>query len=74
MNKLIEMIGRAYGLGIQAQNNEVDQSLAEEVTSECSEFLRVWEKDWGAFESMDIIDKEILKLVQTLKGETDDSN
>lgn len=69
MNKLIQMIERAYTLGVQAQNNKVDQGLAEEVTSECAEFLAVWQEDWGAFESIDIIDKDILALVKTLRGE-----
>jgi len=69
MQKLIQMIERAYTLGVQAQNNKVDHGLAEEVTSECAEFLAVWQDDWGAFESIDIIDKDILALVKTLRGE-----
>jgi len=69
MDKLIEMIERAYALGMQVQTDEVDLGLAEEVTSECAEFLAVWEEDWGAFESMDIVDKDILELVQALKRE-----
>jgi len=72
MYKLIEMIERAYTLGMQVQTNEVDLGLAEEVTSECAEFLAVWEKDWGAFESMDIVDKDMLELVKTLKGKVND--
>ena len=72
MYKLIEMIERAYTLGMQVQTNEVDLGLAEEVTSECAEFLAVWEEDWGAFESMDIVDKDILELVKTLKGKVND--
>jgi hypothetical protein len=68
MDKLIEIIGRAYELGIQAQNGECDQGLAEELTSECAEFLAVWDEDFGAFESMEIIDKEIMQLVNALRG------
>jgi hypothetical protein len=67
LDKLIEMIERAYELGVQAQNGDPDQALSEEVTSECAEFLAVWEEDWGSFESMDIVDKRILELVTTLK-------
>ena len=67
LDKLIEMIERAYELGMQAQNGECDQGLAEELTSECAEFLAVWDEDWGSFESMDIVDKRILELVTTLK-------
>jgi hypothetical protein len=54
---------------MQVQTDEIDLALAEEVTSECAEFLAVWQEDWGAFESMDIVDKDILALVKTLKGE-----
>jgi hypothetical protein len=68
LDKLIEMIERAYELGVQAQAGDPDQALSEEVTSECAEFLAVWEEDWGSFESMDIVDKDILELVTTLKG------
>ena len=73
MDKLIEMIERAYALGMQVQTDEIDLALAEEVTSECAEFLAVWQEDWGAFESMDIVDKDILALVKTLKGEVNES-
>jgi hypothetical protein len=68
LDKLIEMIERAYELGVQAQAGDPDQALSEEVTSECAEFLAVWEEDWGSFESMDIVDKDILALVTTLKA------
>ena len=68
LDKLIEMIERAYELGVQAQNGDPDQALSEEVTSESAEFLAVWEEDWGSFESMDIVDKDILELVTTLKA------
>jgi hypothetical protein len=72
MDKLIEIIGRAYELGMQAQNGECDQGLAEELTSECAEFLAVWDEDFGAFESMEIIDKQIMQLVNILKGLNND--
>jgi hypothetical protein len=67
LDKLIQMIVRAYDLGMQTQTGEPDIALAEEVTSECAEFLAVWDEDWGSFESMEIIDKDILELVKTLK-------
>jgi hypothetical protein len=67
LDRLIDMIERAYNLGMQAQNGECDQGLSEEVTSECAEFLAVWNEDWGSFESMEIIDKDILEIVKTLK-------
>ena len=34
LDKLIEMIERAYELGVQAQAGDPDQALSEEVTSE----------------------------------------
>jgi len=67
LDKLISMICRAYSLGIQAQYEGDDTALAEEVASECAEFLAIWDEDWGAFESMDIVDKDLLALVKTLK-------
>jgi len=67
LDKLISMISRAYALGMQAQYDGDNIALAEEVASECSEFLAIWDEDWGAFESMDIVDKDLLALVKTLK-------
>jgi len=64
---VIKMIERAYMLGMQVQTNEIDLGLAEEVTSECAEFLAVWQEDWSAFESLDMVDKAILQAVQALK-------
>ena len=72
LNKLLQMIERAYALGMQVQTDEIDLGLAEEVTSECAEFLSVWEENWGAFESMEIIDEDILEVVQVLKGVQND--
>ena len=70
LDVLVKMIERAYVLGSQVQNDEVDPGLAEQVTSECAEFLRVWERDWGAFESMDIVDQDILEAIEALKSIT----
>jgi hypothetical protein len=68
LDKLISLIARAYSLGMQAQYaDDIDHELSEGVTSECAEFLAIWEEDWGSFESMDIVDKDLLALVKTLK-------
>lgn len=67
LDRVIKMIERAYMLGMQVQTNEIDLGLAEEVTSECAEFLAVWQEDWSAFESRDRADKAILQAVQALK-------
>jgi hypothetical protein len=66
MKKLIEMLERAYELGMQAQNNEVDQGLAEEVTSESAELLAMLNNDWSAFESEEVMDAELLKLTKVI--------
>ena len=66
MKKLIEILERAYELGVQAQNNEVDQGLAEEVTSESAELLAMLNNDWSAFESEEVMDAELLKLTKVI--------
>ena len=66
MKRLIEMLERAYELGVQAQNNEVDQGLAEEVTSESAELLAMLNNDWSAFESEEVMDAELLKLTKVI--------
>jgi hypothetical protein len=66
MKRLIEMLERAYELGMQAQNNEVDIALAEEVTSESAEMLAMLNDDWSAFESEEVMDAELLKLTKVI--------
>jgi hypothetical protein len=67
MKRLIEMIGRAYDLSMQAQDNKVDLTLAEEVSGECAEFLAIWDEDWGAYDSMDSVDQELWRMITQIK-------
>ena len=67
MKRLIELIGRAYDLSMQAQDNKIDIALAEEVSGECAEFLAIWDEDWGVYDSMDSVDQELWRMITKIK-------
>jgi hypothetical protein len=67
MKRLIDIIGRAYDLSMQVQDDKIDPALAEEVSSECAEFLAIWDEDWGAFDSMDSVDQELWRMITQIK-------
>jgi hypothetical protein len=70
--RLEAMLGRAYALAAQViDDNAVRdetalQSLAEEVSGECAELLALLDQEWGAFESLAVIDTELLEITQRL--------
>ena len=68
--RLEAMIGRAYALAVQVIDDNRDegvlQVLAEEVSGECAELLALLDQDWGAFESLAVIDTELLEVAQWL--------
>jgi hypothetical protein len=68
MDRLLDMIARAYELALQAQDGETDIGLAEEVAGEFAEFLALWDGDEGAFDE-GTKDAELVKLIERLKGE-----
>lgn len=72
MDRLLAMVSRAYALALQVQDDNRDeqvmQSLAEEVSGECAEFLALFNEDMGAFGDEESIDKELVALVEKLKG------
>lgn len=70
MNRLLEMIERAYELGVQAQTGHIETALAEEVTAECGEFLALWEGLKSFYHDEESIDQELVALVNHLKGES----
>ena len=67
MDRLIAMLERAYELGIQAQNGEVNTALAEEVAAECGEFLALYEQR-GIHHDAESLDAELAALVAALRG------
>jgi hypothetical protein len=68
MNRLLDMIARAYELAMQAQDGVTDIGLAEEVAGESAEFLALWDEDEGAFDE-GTEDAELVELIKQLKGE-----
>ena len=72
MDRLLAMLSRAYALALQVQDDNRDeqviQSLAEEVSGECAEFLALFNEDMGSFGDEESIDKELVALVEKLKG------
>jgi len=72
MDRLLEMLSRAYALALQVQDDNRDeqvmQFLAEEVSGECAEFLALFNEDMGAFGDDECIDQELFALVEKLKG------
>jgi hypothetical protein len=70
LKRLEAMIANAYALAVQVQDDNRDenvlQSLAEEVSGECSEFLALLNNDMGSFGDPDCIDPELVALVEHL--------
>jgi hypothetical protein len=65
MSRLIEMLERAYALGMQAQEGSIDISLAECVTSECSELLSLLNGE-SIHHDVESMDDELVELAKTL--------
>ena len=72
MDRLLAMLSRAYALALQVQDDNRDeqvlQALAEEVSGECAEFLALFNEDMGSFGDEECMDKELVALVNKLKG------
>ena len=72
MDRLLAMLSRAYALALQVQDDNRDeqvlQTLAEEVSGECAEFLALVNEDMGSFGDEDCIDQELVALVNNLLG------
>jgi hypothetical protein len=70
-NRLEAMIGRAYTLALQVmddnQDEQVLQSLAEDVSGECAELLALMDGDMGTFGEPELIDPELLALAAALQ-------
>lgn len=71
MDRLLAMLSRAYALAMQVQDDNRDeqvlQSLAEEVSGECAEFLALYNDNLGSFGDDDCMDQQLSSLVQSLK-------
>lgn len=72
MDRLIEMLSRAYALALEVQDDNRDErvvhTLAEEVSGECAEFLALFNEDMGSFGDDECIDQNLVALVKKLKG------
>ena len=72
MDRLLAMLSRAYALALQVQDDNRDeravQTLAEEVSGECAEFLALFNEDMGSFGDDECIDQNLVALVNKLKG------
>ena len=68
IDRLVTLISNAYALALQAQDNEVDQDLAEQVSGECAEFLALLNNDMGSFGDDACIDPSLVALVEQLRG------
>jgi hypothetical protein len=73
LKRLEAMISNAYALALQVQDDNRDenvlQSLAEEVSGECAEFLALLNNDTGSFGDEECIDRELMVLANSLTGE-----
>jgi hypothetical protein len=67
LERLELMISSAYTLALQAQDNKVDQDLAEQVSGECAEFLALLNNDMGSFGDDACIDPSLVALVKQLE-------
>ena len=68
LERLETIISNAYTLSLQAQDNEIDQDLAEQVSGECAEFLALLNNDMGSFSDDACIDPSLVALVKHLEG------
>jgi len=72
--RLEGMLGRAYTLALRVMDDNRDeqvlQSLAEDVSGECAELLALINGDMGAFGEPELIDPELLSLNLFLKRES----
>jgi len=70
-NRLEAILSRAYTLAAQVMDDNRDeqvlQSLAEDVSGECAELLALMDGDMGAFGEPELIDPELLALASALQ-------
>jgi hypothetical protein len=70
--RLERIIANAYALALQVQDDNRDerilQSLAEEVSGECAEFLALLNGEFGSFDSEECMDAELVGLADELRG------
>jgi hypothetical protein len=72
-NRLEAILSRAYTLAAQVMDDNRDeqvlQSLAEDVSGECAELLALMDSDMAAFSEPELIDPELLALAGALQPE-----
>lgn len=74
MQKLIDVLSKAYALATQVQDDNRDeqilQVLAEELSGECAELLAHIMEDNDAFESDEVKDMELVRLAKNIREMT----
>jgi len=72
--RLEGMLGRAYTLALRVMDDNRDeqvlQSLAEDVSGECAELLALIDGDMGAFGEPQLIDPELQSIAVFLNRES----
>ena len=72
--RLEGMLGRAYTLALRVMDDNRDeqvlQSLAEDVSGECAELLALIDGDMGAFGDPELIDPELQSIAVFLNRES----
>ena len=66
MDRLIKLIDNSYNLGMSVQDNQPNRILAEEVASECGEFLAMW-ADYQFADDPELEDPELRYVVNKVK-------
>jgi hypothetical protein len=73
LGRLERIIANAYTLAMEVQDENRDekglQSLSEEVSGECAEFLALLNGDLGSFGDLDCMDAELVALINELRGD-----
>jgi hypothetical protein len=66
MDRLVDIISRAYSLALQVQEGKADPVLAEEISGECAELLAHLNNDEGAFGDEECKDQELVDIARLL--------
>lgn len=75
MKRLLEILERSYALALQVQDDNRDeqvlQSLAEELSGETGELLALIEGDYGSFGDDDCMDSDLVALAKKIEEGTE---
>jgi hypothetical protein len=66
LQRLANILGRAYNLALSVQDGTATQEKAEEVSGECAELLAHIEQDYGGFGDEECMDQGLKALAEKL--------